>query len=464
MKVNPAIELVPVAAPANTAGAVRRTRVRYLILAMLFLATTINFADRATMAIAGPELKKLFGLSPVAMGYLFSAFAWSYMAAQMPGGWLLDRFGSKLTYGCSIFLWSLFTLLQGTVGFFTGAAAVALLFALRLLVGAAEAPSFPGNSRITSAWFPTAERGTAVAIFNSAQYFATVLFAPLMGWLVSTQGWQSVFYVMGTLGIAVALIWTKTIYAPKDHPLVNRAELAYIEAGGAMIDLDSTEAAARPQKIDAWKCIKQMLRSRMLLGVYIGQYSISTLTYFFLTWFPVYLVQERHMTILKAGFVAALPAVAGFTGGILGGVLSDRLLKSNCSLAVARKTPIVAGMLMSMSIIVCNYVSTDWLVIGIMSLAFFGKGVGALGWAVVADTSPKEAAGLSGGLFNTFGNLSGITTPIVIGYLVQGTGSFAAALVFIGANAAVAIFCYLFIVGDIGRFHFKGSPFKPTAA
>lgn len=452
--------------PANPAHAapVRPTRIRYLILAMLFLATTVNFADRATMAIAGPEIKKLFNMSPVEMGYLFSAFAWSYMIAQMPGGWLLDRFGSRITYFCSIVLWSIFTLLQGTVGFLTGGAAVALLFTLRLLVGAAEAPSFPGNSRLTSAWFPTSERGTAAAVFNAAQYFATVVFAPLMGWLVHTHGWESVFYVMGGLGLVVSVIWTKTVYAPRNHPRVNEAELDYIGTGGGLVALDNSQGNGSRRRIDTWRCVKEMLGSRMLMGIYIGQYSISTLTYFFLTWFPVYLVQDRHMTILKAGFIAALPAVAGFTGGILGGIVSDRLLKSNRSLSAARKTPIVAGMLLSMSVIVCNYVSSDWLVVCIMSLAFFGKGVGALGWAVVADTSPKEAAGLSGGLFNTFGNISGITTPIIIGYLLQGTGSFAAALVFVGANAALAIFCYLFVVGDITRFAFKQSPFKSQPA
>ncbi len=449
-------------ASTGTANA-KATRTRFVILAMLFLVTTINYADRATISIAAPEIKKLLGLSPVEMGYVFSAFAWSYVLAQLPGGWLLDRFGSKLTYFVSIFMWSLFTLLQGAVGFFTGGMAVAMLVALRLLVGAAEAPSFPGNSRITSAWFPTAERGTAAAIFNSAQYFATVLFAPLMGWLVHTYGWQSVFYVMGSLGLVTAVVWTRTIYAPKDHPGISAGELAYIDAGGALVDLDSPKTAAKPKQIDTWLCIKELLANRMLLGVYIGQYCITTLTYFFLTWFPVYLVQERHMTILKAGFIAALPAVAGFIGGILGGYVSDRLLKRGYSLSLSRKAPIVFGMLMSMSMIFCNYVSADWLVVGIMSLAFFGKGVGALGWAVVADTSPKEAGGLSGGLFNTFGNTAGITTPIVIGYIVQGTGSFAGALVFIGANAAVAILCYLLIVGEIKRFEFKKSPLLSAA-
>ena len=157
------------------------------------------------------------------------------------------------------------------------------------------------------------------------------------------------------------------------------------------------------------------------------------------------------MTILKAGFVASLPAIAGFLGGVAGGAISDRLAKAGFSLSMSRKVPIVAGMLLSMSMIACNYIETDMFVVAVMALAFFGKGVGALGWAVVADTSPKEAGGLSGALFNTFGNTAGITTPIVIGYIVQGTGSFAGALVFVGANAAVTIFSYVFIVGEIKR-------------
>jgi len=427
------------------------SRTRWTILAILFIVTTINYADRASISIAGPEIRKALGLSPVEMGFVFSAFAWSYVMAQLPGGWLLDRFGSKITYFFSIFLWSLFTMLTGAVGFMTGAAAVGALFVLRFLVGAAEAPSFPGNSRITSAWFPTHERGLASALFNSAQYFATVLFAPIMGWLVHSFGWKSVFLVMGGLGIAMAFVWLKTIHGPKDHPSVSASELKYIEEGGALVDLDGAQRAAQPAAVDTLACVKELLGNRMLLGVYIGQYCINTLTYFFLTWFPVYLVQERHMTILKAGFVASVPAIAGFLGGVVGGTISDRLAKAGFSLSMSRKVPIVAGMLLSMSMIACNYIEQDMFVVAVMALAFFGKGVGALGWAVVADTSPKEAGGLSGALFNTFGNIAGITTPIVIGYILQGTGSFAGALVYVGANAAVTIFSYVFIVGEIKR-------------
>ncbi|MGU3475237.1 MFS transporter [Methylobacterium sp. D48H] len=434
------------------ADAGRRTRVRLLIVAMLFAATTINYADRATISIAGPDMAKELGLSPVQMGYVFSAFAWSYVLAQIPGGWLLDRYSVKWVYAAAVALWSAFTLVQGAVGFFTGLTAVVLLFALRLAVGLTEAPVFPANARIVAAWFPTRERGMASAFFNSAQYFATVLFTPLMAWIVHNFGWHHVFTSMGLLGIAFAVLWLRVVDSPKNHPSMNQAERDYIEAGGALLDMDGQ---SRSKQGDAGRTLRQLLANRMLLGIYVGQYCITVLTYFFLTWFPVYLVKERGLSILQAGFAAVLPALCGFIGGILGGVISDLLLRRGFSLTAARKIPIVGGMLLSMSIIGCNYVQADALVVGLMALAFFGKGIGALGWAVVADTSPRESGGLSGGLFNTFGNTAGITTPIAIGYIVQSTGSFNGALVFVGLNALVACFCYLVVVGEIRRVELK---------
>jgi ACS family glucarate transporter-like MFS transporter len=437
-------------------------RVRFSIVAMLFAVTIVNYADRATIAIAGPVLSKDLGLSAVQMGFIFSAFGWSYVIGQLPGGWLLDRFGSKAVYFVSIFTWSLFTLLQGAVGWFAATSAVYVLFLLRFMVGFAEAPSFPANARIVAAWYPANERGTASAIFNSAQYFATVLFAPIMGWITVSLGWPYVFYFMGLVGILVSMIWLRIVYAPNQHPRISAAELDYIERGGALVNMDPPKGqVAREgsrQKPFEWNYLKQLVTNRMMIGIYLGQYCINTITFFFITWFPVYLVQQRGMSILNAGIVASVPAICGFAGGVLGGIISDFILRKGWSLTVARKTPIVAGMLLSTSMILCNYVDAQWLVVVIMAFAFFGKGVGALGWAVVADTCPKEIAGLSGGLFNMFGNISSITTPIVIGYIIQSTGSFNGALVFVGANALVAVFSYLVIVGEIKRFHLVKTP------
>ncbi|WP_348770307.1 MFS transporter, partial [Azospirillum sp. TSO22-1] len=419
---------------------------------MLFVVTAINYADRAVLAIAGPVLSKDLGITPAQMGFIFSAFGWSYVLGQLPGGWLLDRFGSKWVYAASIFVWSVFTLFQGLVGFLTGATAVAVLFALRFAVGLAEAPSFPGNSRVVAAWFPGHERATASAIFNSAQYFATVIFAPLMGWLTHSFGWPWAFGVMGALGILVAAVWLKTVYSPSDHPRINQAEVDYIAAGGGLVNMDDaarkkTDAAAGAK----WDYIRQLFASRMMVGIFLGQFCINAITYFFITWFPVYLVQARGMSVLSAGFIASIPAICGFAGGILGGVLSDAMLRKGFSLTAARKTPIVLGMLLSMSMIACNYTDLQWVVVGFMALAFFGKGIGALGWAVMSDCAPKEITGLSGGVFNMCGNISSITTPIIIGYIIQTSGSFNGALVFVGANALIAAVSYLLVVGDIKR-------------
>ncbi|AOJ70377.1 MULTISPECIES: MFS transporter [Burkholderia] len=443
----------PAVGAHSTPRVERMSRVRFMILAMLFVVTTINYADRATISIAGSAMQKDLGVDAVSLGYIFSAFGWAYVIAQIPGGWLLDRFGSRRVYAASILMWSIFTFAQGAIGFFSGMAAIAVVFALRFLVGAAEAPSFPANSRIVAAWFPASERGTASAIFNSAQYAATVIFAPLMAWLVHTFSWHYVFIVMGTIGVAAAFAWRLFVRDPKDHPRMTRAEIEYIENGGGLVNMDRA-GVAKTEGPDLGY-IGQLLRNRMMMGVYVAQYCINALTYFFITWFPVYLVQARGMSILKAGFVASMPAVCGFLGGILGGIISDALLRRGASLSVARKVPIVLGMLLSVSMVVCNYVDAQGIVVAVMALSFFGKGMGALGWAVNSDTAPKQIAGLSGALMNTFGNLSSITTPIAIGYIVNRTGSFNGALVYVGLHALVACVCYLFVVGEIKRVELK---------
>ncbi|WP_448208040.1 MFS transporter [Azospirillum sp. sgz302134] len=440
---------------ANPAATAVKTKVRWMIVVMLFIVTAINYADRATLSIAGPVLSKELGLNAAQMGFIFSAFGWAYVIGQLPGGWLLDRFGSKIVYAFSILTWSVFTLMQGFVGFLAGGAAVAVLFALRFAVGLAEAPSFPGNSRVVAAWFPGHERATASAIFNSAQYFATVIFAPLMGWLTHSFGWPWSFGVMGGLGIIVAVVWLKTVYAPKDHPSINQAELDYIAAGGGLVNMDDAQKKKDGAGGGKWDYIRQLFASRMMVGIFLGQFCINAITYFFITWFPVYLVQARGMSILNAGFVASIPAICGFVGGILGGVLSDAMLRKGFSLTSARKTPIVLGMLMSMAMIACNYTDVQWVVVALMALAFFGKGIGALGWAVMSDCAPKEITGLSGGVFNMCGNLSSISTPIVIGTIIQASGSFNGALLFVGANALIAAVSYLVVVGEIKRMELK---------
>lgn len=425
-------------------------QVRFWILAVLFVVTTVNYADRSSLAVASPALRASLGIDSVQLGYIFSAFGWSYVAAQLPGGALLDRFGSRRVYLASIFAWSTSILLVGAVSLLTAGRAAVALFALWLVLGAVEAPSFPANARLVAAWFPDRERGTASAVFNAAQYAALIVFAPLMGWIVQHLGWRDVFLVMGVAGMLGGAVFARVVYAPMRHPRVSRAELDLIVAGGAQSQLDAGGVARRTGFSRA--TLRALLTNRMFLGIYLGQYCITALTFFFTTWFPIYLIQARHLSYTQAGFGAALPALAGVVGGLGGGVFSDRLIRRGHSLTFSRKLPIVLGMTCATSIILCDVANGIVEVLLLMALAFFGKGVGALGWAVVSDTAPREAVGLAGAMFNMFGNMAGIVTPIVIGYIVHRTGSFDIALAFVAAHALAAAASYLFVVGPIRRF------------
>jgi ACS family glucarate transporter-like MFS transporter len=424
-------------------------RVRWTVLAMLFAVTVINYAVRAALSLAAPSLSKDLGIGPLELGLIFSAFGWAYVAAQIPGGWLLDRFGAPKVYFWAIVIWSLVTAAHGAVVWLSGATAVTALFALRFLVGFAEGPSFPGNARIVASWFPARERGTASAIFNAAQYFATVMFAPLMGWIVSDFGWPWVFVVMGVLGLVAASVWPIVVQTPRAHPRLGSAEMALIVEGGALVD--PVEAAPRDSKEETRRKMRVLLCTPTLWGLYWGQFFVNALTFFFITWFPVYLVQERGLSVVKAGMFATMPAICGFAGGVLGGIWSDWMLRRGYSLTVARKVPIVSGMLLALIIVACNYVTTDTAVLLFMSLAFFGKGVGAMGWAVVADVAPRDSAGLSAGIFNMFGNVSSIVTPIVIGYILKETHSFDLVLTLVAGCALAAALCFLLLVGKIER-------------
>ncbi|EBS7633134.1 MFS transporter [Salmonella enterica] len=427
----------------------KKTHARYYILFMITLVLTLATGDRATLSVAGPEMQKELGISAVEIGYLFSAFSWAYVISMTPAGWVADKVGSKRAMFLGILLWSVMTVFMGLVSYVTFV--VPALLILRFLLGVCESPVGPSAGRIIAAWFPSQERGVAGAIFNSAQYASLAIFTPLMAWLCHAFGWDHVFIVMGVIGIIIAFCWSKFFYVPTKHPGINHEEMEYLKEGGALVELDTATHVKGERKRAGWQEIGQLFKSRMLIGIFIGQYCISAITWFFMTWFPIYLVKERGMSILQAGFMASVPAICGLVGGIMSGFFSDWLLRKTNNLSLARKVPITIGLTMSASMILCNYVGSEALVMFLMSAAFFGKGFGSLGWAVVADTAPKEIIGTTGGLFNSLGNIAGIVTPVVIGYILQETGSFANALVFVGTHGIIAVCSYWFIVGKIER-------------
>jgi ACS family glucarate transporter-like MFS transporter len=440
------------AAASSARSFAGKTNYRYVTLALITIVLALSSGDRAALSVAGSDMGRELGIDAVEMGYLFSIFSWAYVIFLVPSGWLSDRFGSKKSMAAAICIWSAFTVCMGLVHF-TGMI-VPLLLGLRFLLGVAESPVGPASTRVIASWFPSSERGMAGAIFNSAQYISLAFFTPFMGWLCYAFGWQYVFIVMGIVGLGIAAIWWKNYYLPSRHPKMNAIELEYIRDGGGMVDLESHAAPAAGAKAPAVTPgrIGKLFKSRMLVGMFIGQYCVSAITWFYVTWFPIYLVKQRGFSILSAGLVASIPALCGLIGAIFSGFFSDYLLRRTGSLSIARKTPIVTGVLLSSTMIACNYVDTQTMVIAIMSLAFFGKGFGNLGFSVVADTAPREMVGMTGGIFNALGNTAGIVTPVAIGYLLHSSGSFNSALLYVGAHGLLAAFAYLVIVGKIQRF------------
>jgi MFS transporter, ACS family, D-galactonate transporter len=414
------------------------TRVRFGVLALITLATMLNYLDRSVLGVAKPALVAELQIGPEVMGLIFSAFSWTYALAQIPGGMLLDRLGTRLTYGLSLGLWSLATVLHGA------ASSVAGLMCARLMLGAAEAPCFPTNSRILSTWFPQQERARANSVYAVGQYVGLGLMVPLLAWIVASWGWRWLFFLVGGLGIAFAFAWHALYREPQDSRRANGAELDYIAAGGGL----SIAAAPAPF---TWHTAGRLLCRRQILGASIGQFCGNSTLVFFLTWFPSYLAEERHMDWLKSGFAVSLPYIAASVGVLAGGQLSDRLIQLTGSASLGRKLPIIAGLLMTSLMIAANHVDGNGAVIAIMSIAFFGQGMVNLGWTLIADVAPKEMIGLTGGLFNFCANLAGILTPLVVGIVVGATGSFYGALTYIGVLGLIGAVAYVFVVGPVER-------------
>jgi ACS family D-galactonate transporter-like MFS transporter len=429
---------LPTVTPAPTVPAARRTRKRAVVLALISIGTMINYLDRAVLGVAAPGIVEEFAFNAAAMGILFSAFSWTYAAAQIPGGVLLDRMGTKLTYFWSVSLWSACIVLHGlATGFYT-------FLVARLGLGVTEAPCFPANSRVLATWFPQHERARANSAFSVGQYFGLAFLTPLLFWIVATFGWRVLFIAAGLLGLLFAVVWMRMYREPGQHPTVNQAELAYITAGGGV------SAPARPMPF-SWVSMGILIRKRQILGASIGQFAGNSTLVFFLTWFPTYLATERQMEWLKVGIFAIAPYIAASVGVVVGGFLSDRLLAKTGSANLGRKLPIILGLLLASTIILANYVESNVLVIAIMSVAFFGQGMVNLGWTLITDVAPKQLIGLTGGIFNLCANLAGIATPMVIGFVVGATGSFFGGLAYIAVVALIGVFSYVFILGDVRR-------------
>ncbi|ABG41158.1 major facilitator superfamily MFS_1 [Paraglaciecola sp. T6c] len=432
-------------------AASRKSKSKFGVLALIFLSVVINYMDRTNISVAAQAISDDLELTKVQMGIIFSAFAWTYSIMQIPGGMLVDSVRIRILYPVILVAWSAATIVQGLLSSFSA------IVGCRMAIGFFEAPSYPANNKIVTQWFAEQERAGAIAVYTSGQFIGLAFLMPVLAIIQQWFGWRGLFFISGGIGILWAGVW----YLLYRDPAPEHDDEENINSQEAIKAHTQAQVAKAPVKSQAqasasWSNLKIAFSSRKLWGIYIGQFCLGGTLIFFLTWFPTYLAEYRGLSELNTGFVASIPFLAAFCGVLLSGFVSDWLVRKGVSNEVARKTPIILGLLLSSSVIFANYVeSTQWVTF-FLSVTFFGNGLASINWVFVSLIAPKHMVGLVGGCFNFIGGLSAVTVPIAIGYLAK-DGDFRPALVLVACLALIGLCSYIFLVGKVEQIQVPNS-------
>ena len=412
-------------------------KIRWLMIGMCFLANAISYIDRANLAIAAPAIRAELGINAAEMGLVLSAFFWTYALMQLPAGWFIDRLGVRISLAFAVTWWSLFTMATGA------ARGVTQFIGARLMLGVGEAFSLPSFTRVAFNWFPRSERGMACGIFNSGSTTGSALSLPVVTALIVAVGWRGAFGVTGILGIVWVLAWWFIYRDPEKYRAIAPAQVdALLAERGAQVP---TQQAGKVSWLD-------LFRYRSIWGLMIGLFCLNFAIYFFITWFPSYLLQARGFSLASLGTLGMVPALMAILGNWLGGYTSDRLLKMGWSPTKARKTCLVGGMLTASSIGVSAFVDSTMMCLALFSLAYAALSfTGANVWTVGSEIAPTQDHVASiGGIQNFAGNLAGILITTFTGVmLVLTKGSFLIPLAVAGGLCVVGALSYLFIVGKV---------------
>jgi ACS family D-galactonate transporter-like MFS transporter len=412
-------------------------RLRWTMIGLCFLACTINYVDRANLAVAAPYLRKEFGIDAAAMGFILSGFFWTYAVMQMPFGWFADRAGPRTALTVAVVWWSVFTAMTAAARGFIS------LFGCRLLLGIGEAGAYPSFTKVVADWFPRSERSFATSIYDSGSRTGAVLALPIVSLIIGDLGWRASFIITGALGLAWVVFWLKIYREPEHHPGVTPEELSNLQAERGLPDIAEGTTKLR------WV---SLFRYRTIWAMMIGFFCLNFAIYFFITWFPTYLVQARGFSLTELGTLGALPGLLAIPGGWVGGFASDALYRRGWSLTASRKTCLVGGMLVSsvitLSAIAPNiYVCLALFAVSYASLAFTAASI----WSLPADVAPSQAHVASiGGIQNFASNLAGIVISTFTGLMLMLTsGSFVVPLAAAGFVCVLGACIYLFMLGEI---------------
>ncbi|TWB58372.1 sugar phosphate permease [Rhizobium sp. ERR 922] len=424
---------------ASAVGAIRRpsTNRRWWIGALLALGVLVNYFDRVNLTVASPLIQDDFHIGPAEMGILFSAFGWTYGFLQIPVGMLLDRFGVMRVMRWSTFSWGVASVITA---FSTG---MQTLFLSRMLLGVAETPGFPANSKATGYWFPRHERGLATALFDAAAKFSNVIAIPLVAFLMLHFGWRGGFLATAIISfVFFAMFWLFYRDPSADRNLSDE-ERAYLKAGGAA---QEGEASA-----NAVGMLSYLLRNRKVWGLSIGFAAYGYAFALFIFWLPDYLVKEMHMDILKSASFTTIPWIfATISDLLIGGWLIDHLIRKGHDESKVRKSIIVFGMLMGLAVVGAGLTADPYWAILWITISLSGLAAAApAGWSIPALIAPKGGAATVGGIMNFLNSVTGIAAPIITGFIVGATQSFSRAFLLAGAMLAIGIVSYVFVLGRI---------------
>lgn len=410
-------------------------KIRWLIIWLCFLGNAISYIDRANLAIAAPAIRAELGIDAAAMGLVLSAFFWTYAVMQLPAGWFIDKVGVRISLAFAVTWWSVFTIATGV------ARGVSQFVGWRLLLGMGEAAAMPSFTKTAFNWFPRSERGIACSIFNSGSTAGSALSLPLVTALIAVVGWRGAFVVTGLIGVVWALVWWFIYRDPEQYRAIAPREVDALLA-----------ERGTPQAVTVKISWLDLFRYRSIWGLMIGLFCLNFAIYFFITWFPSYLLQARGFSLVSLGTWGALPAVMAIVGNWMGGYASDRLLKAGWSHTAARKTCLVGGMAMASCIGLSAVVESDWQCLALFTLAYASLSfTGANVWTVASEMAPTPGHVASiGGIQNFAGNLAGILLTTFTGVMLVITkGSFLIPLGVAGALCLVGALSYLFLVGKV---------------
>ncbi|QIY80910.1 MFS transporter [Chromobacterium violaceum] len=411
----------------------RRWRIGWL----LGIGILVNYFDRISLSVAAPQLQQEFGLSNGELGLLFSAFFWSYALLQIPTGVILDRFGTTRIGRLGALLWGVAATLTACAGGFAG------IFAARMLLGVAEAPGFPVSSKATGYWFPRRERAMATAIFDAAAKFSNVIGVPLVALAVVHLGWRWGFGVSAILSVLYFIAFYLIYRDPSADTKLSEAERQYIVQGGAAEEGISQQGSMA--------MLGYLLRQRKVWGLSIGFAAYGYVFYLFLTWLPGYLVQSMHMDIIKSAWFSAIPWMfATLSDLFVGGWLIDKLIERGYDETKVRKAVLLCGMTMGMAVFGATtttdpYVAIVWITIALSGLA----AAAPVGWSLPSLIAPRGGTGTVGGIMNFANNMMGAVAPIVTGFIVGATHSFANAFLVAGFMLVIGILAFVFLLGRI---------------